>query len=213
MQVDQFVSKQFDDLTNGLARVLATKHSTEMGDGISEEIFNEWAISVLSLLQRVFGEKSVQFIKFNESYNKFHGWAYEADPCIGIFKSAKSDFKSGYIYKLEMLVSAEVISDVIDQAKILQTSRYKDAACIVVGVALESSLKKLCKSKSIAEGKMDKMNADLAKAGIYNVGMQKQITAWADLRNNAAHGNWTVYKAEDVDAMINGIERFMATYL
>ena len=57
------------------------------------------------------------------------------------------------------------------------------------------------------------MNADLRKAGIYNVGMQKQITAWADRRNSAAHGDWHEYTDDDVKAMIEGVNRFIAERL
>jgi hypothetical protein len=57
------------------------------------------------------------------------------------------------------------------------------------------------------------MNADLAKAGVYNLAKQKQITAWADLRNKSAHGEWGAYSAADTEDMIKGVERFVADYL
>jgi len=57
------------------------------------------------------------------------------------------------------------------------------------------------------------MNADLAKAGVYNISMQKQITAWAGKGNDAAHGNWDNYTKEDVADMINGVQRFIAENL
>jgi hypothetical protein len=37
------------------------------------------------------------------------------------------------------------------------------------------------------------MNAALAKAGKYNKLMQKRITALADIRNSAAHGNFNQF--------------------
>lgn len=57
------------------------------------------------------------------------------------------------------------------------------------------------------------MNADLSKAGVYNLGMQKQITAWAERRNNAAHGKWNAYTEADVNAMIEGVTRLIADYI
>jgi hypothetical protein len=57
------------------------------------------------------------------------------------------------------------------------------------------------------------MNADLCKAGVYNMGMQKQITAWAERRNKAAHGEWNDYNADDVADMIRGANRLIAEYL
>lgn len=101
----------------------------------------------------------------------------------------------------------------MEQAEELLKSGYKDPACFIAGVTLETALKDLCTRKSIPHGKLDKMNADLAKAGAYNIAKQKQITAWADLRNNAAHGKWDQYSAADVDDMIKGVNRFIADYL
>ena len=55
--------------------------------------------------------------------------------------------------------------------------------------------------------------ADLVKAGKYNVLKQKQITAWLDLRNKAAHGKWEEYTEFDVKSMLDGVRNFLADYL
>jgi hypothetical protein len=56
------------------------------------------------------------------------------------------------------------------------------------------------------------MNAELAKAGVYNLLTQKKITALADLRNKAAHGKWTEFTPSDVEQMIAQIRAFMETH-
>jgi len=56
------------------------------------------------------------------------------------------------------------------------------------------------------------MNASLAKASIYNVLTQKQITAIADLRNKAAHGRWTEFTEGDVKTMILQVRDFMGRH-
>jgi ribosomal protein L29 len=56
------------------------------------------------------------------------------------------------------------------------------------------------------------MNSDLAKAGVYNKLTQKQITALADLRNKAAHGQWEEFTKGDVDEMRRSIQRIMTKY-
>jgi hypothetical protein len=58
-------------------------------------------------------------------------------------------------------------------------------------------------------GKMDKMNADLARAGVYNVLVQKRITTLADLRNKAAHGDTASYSSADVAEMIPQVRRLV----
>jgi hypothetical protein len=57
------------------------------------------------------------------------------------------------------------------------------------------------------------MNVELCKAGIYNMAKQKQITAWAELRNKAAHGEWSEYDSNDVKDFYEGVHRFIADYL
>ncbi|MEI2772485.1 MAG: hypothetical protein V9G98_17720 [Candidatus Competibacter sp.] len=39
---------------------------------------------------------------------------------------------------------------------------------------------------------------------------QKQITAWAEIGNKAAHGDWTQYTDQDVAAMVVGVETLVA---
>jgi len=56
------------------------------------------------------------------------------------------------------------------------------------------------------------MNADLAKAGVYNVLVQKRVTTLADIRNKAAHGDITGFNDADVSDMIAQIERFASDY-
>ncbi|MFQ5957293.1 MAG: DUF4145 domain-containing protein, partial [Candidatus Brocadiales bacterium] len=198
MKLQPIILKRFKELEEKIEEVEQTRYTGHLHDGVSRNIFEEWANSVLNLLQRVFREESVHFKNFTLVYDRSAGWlAEEFDGCKGIFRAAKSDYEGGYLFKIESLVSAEVIDDVLEQAQHLLDNGYKDPACVIAGVALETTLKKLCDKHSLPKGKLDKMNADLAKAGIYNVGMLKQITAWADRRNNAAHGNWDTYTKED----------------
>jgi hypothetical protein len=91
---------------------------------------------------------------------------------------------------------------------------YFTASAVIAGSVLEDGLRKLCTKHGItltAKPKLDTMNADLAKAGVYNLLKQKQITAIADLRNKAAHGQGGFTK-EDVEDMIRNVRRFMEDY-
>lgn len=96
--------------------------------------------------------------------------------------------ESAYLKSVRGLVQAEVFGSELDQARALRESGYIAAAAVVAGVVLETSLRSLCGAAEIAEGKLEKMNADLVKAGTYNVLAQKRVTALAAIRNSAAHG-------------------------
>ena len=78
---------------------------------------------------------------------------------------------------------------------------------------LETSMRQLCVDKGISVSSLDKMNADLVKAGTYHRLVQKRITAIADIRNNAAHGHPDCFTAKDVEDMISYIEDFLAKHL
>ncbi len=111
------------------------------------------------------------------------------------------------------MIQAEVFDDALEQANELLEAGYKDGACIVAGVVLETTLKELSARNSIPKNKLDRINTDLCKAGVYNMGMQKQITAWAERRNKAAHGEWNEYNEADVKDLIRGVNRLIAEYL
>ena len=212
MRIDALTIKRLNELAEQTSRV-KVKNSPYGRNGVDHEGFHSWAIAVMNVLKNIFGENSVHYEAFSRAYSKFNGWEEDFHVCMGIFIAAKEDFQGGYIFNFKSLVRAEIADDFLEQAEELLRAGYKDPACIITGVTLETTLKNICEKRLITIGKLDKMNADLCKAGTYNIGMQKQITAWADRRNNAAHGRWDSYTKEDVKDMIRGVKRFMAEYL
>ena len=68
------------------------------------------------------------------------------------------------------------------------------------------------KSGDLVLKKANLLNADLVKAGAYGVLEQKNVTAWLDLRNRAAHGKYDEYSIEQVNLMYQGVLNFIMTY-
>ena len=130
-----------------------------------------------------------------------------------VFDAAKEDFEGGYLSSLKQLVQAEVFESEIEQAEELLKSGYKLAAAVIAGVVLETALRDLSTNNALSIGKLDSMNSQLAKAGIYNKLQQKQITAIADIRNSAAHGKPELFADSDVKNMIRDIESFLLNYM
>ena len=130
-----------------------------------------------------------------------------------MFNATRNDFEKGYLNSVRNLIQAEVFSTELDQAKELLSTGYVVASAVIAGVVLETSLRQMCIDASLPTGKLDKMNADLAKAGVYNLFVQKRITSLADIRNNAAHGHPDKFNKNDVQEMIAYIENFMAERL
>jgi hypothetical protein len=183
----------------------------------SNEWFFEWVTSAMSLIRSVYGENSPYYRNFENEYNKLleHPIRYKlcVQACLGIFNSARKDYESGYLFTVRSLVKAEDSVDVLEQANNLLNGNYKDPACILAGVALEIAMKEMCNRNSIPIAKLETMNIELGKKTIYNMGMQKQITAWAHLRNKAAHGELSEYDNAQVKSMIEGVQKFVADYL
>lgn len=215
MKLDKVVVKRFDELMAKAKAVEATTMVTDVSATVDSAKYHEWASAAQSLLERVFGEKSAYCRNFQAINSKIIYIAYMEpfENCRGIFKAAKEAYEGGELSELQLLVAAEVFAAFSEQAKQQLKEGCKEAACIVAGVALQTALQHLCARERIHDGKLDIMNADLCKTGIYDVHMQKQITAWGALRNKALQGDWTAYSASDVEEMIKGIDRFIEEHM
>ena len=137
----------------------------------------------------------------------------------GIIKALRNNVENGFIDSLKELIHGEVFSDFLEMADSLLNAGYKDAATVIGGGVLESHLRQLCiKAKLDIEDitedyvrpkKAERLNSDLARAGEYPVLDQKNVTAWLDLRNKAAHAKYDEYKKEQVGFFLAGIRDFL----
>lgn len=215
------LTKRFAELADQLEQVEATHQSkTNERFGTSEhvdyELLLNWKVKVGSLIANACGEKSQHFTSFFEcakqdinnydNYGVFKG-------IRAVFFAAREDFEGGYLTSVRNLVHAELAESELEQASELLQAGYLSASAVVAGVVLETTLRTLCDRHGISHGKLDKMNADLVKAGQYNVLRQKQITAFAAVRNSAAHGKTDEFNHADVEAMIKDIGRFLVEVL
>lgn len=133
----------------------------------------------------------------------------------GCLKALLADYENDRIQHYEQIVTQAVFENFLDMAKyLIDNERLKDPAAVLASGVLEQHLRKLCQINNInpAPPMMDGMNTELRKKGVYTQLMQKQITAWAGLRNHAAHGHYDQYTLEQVRLMIEGVEHFMANY-
>ena len=104
-------------------------------------------------------------------------------------------------------------------AEYLLEEGYKDPAAVITGSTLEEHLRKLCIKNGIdieimSKGKLkpkkaDSLNSELAKQGVYSKLELKSVTAWLDLRNKAAHGEYSKYKENQVKQLIIGVRDFI----
>ena len=174
--------------------------------------------AALSFIDRVYGSKHPHFTQFNEKCgNDFLG---DAERAISILAAIRAEIAGGWLFTIKGLVAAELFSDFLDMSEHFLDAGYKDPAAVMVGSVLEEHLRQLCVKNSIPidddrEGRLvprksDRLNAELAKAEVYTKLDQKLVTAWLDLRNNAAHGKYDMYTPEQVKQLLAGVTEFMA---
>jgi uncharacterized protein YutE (UPF0331/DUF86 family) len=53
----------------------------------------------------------------------------------------------------------------------------------------------------------------LKKRKVFNELTAKQLRAWVDIRNSAAHGDFDQFNKQQVEVMISGINSFLTQYL
>ena len=127
----------------------------------------------------------------------------------------KRELEEGLIYKVSELIRAEIFSDFLEGAKYLLDEGWKDAAAVIIGGVLENELRQLSTVNNLPikdiKGKglsIDPMNINLCKAGVYKLYVQKMITPYAGIRNDAAHGDWDKYLEKDVRDMYDFVVDF-----
>ena len=175
--------------------------------------FLKWYIKIKSFMVDIKGKNSEYYQKLMEIEKEDISDLSLFNSTKIIFIALKEDYEKGYLSSIETLVQAEVFESQLEQAEELLKNGYILASAVIAGVVLETAIRELCTQENITHDTLNKMNADLTKAGVYNKLQQKRITALADIRNSAAHGKPEKFTKEDVKMMIRDIEQFLATQL
>lgn len=131
----------------------------------------------------------------------------------------REEYANGFRQSLPELIHGEVFGDFLDMADHLHTQGYIVAAAVIAGTVLEEHVRKLAAKCNLSltdpngkTKKVETLNQELAKAGTYKGSVQKQITAWYGLRNEAAHGTLQPQDYGPVGPMVMGVRSFAALY-
>lgn len=208
------VTARIDQLMARAAAVTATHKPPSPGVARFQTLdtgkFVEWRSAVENLIVNIAGKDSVYHQNFCKNVKS--GRNSDVNAGVGILQSLKEDIELGFLKGVCELVSAEVFSDLLDIADHLLKNGYKDPAASLTGAVLENGLKHLASSHNIRMKSGDDIgvvNAKLADAGVYNRLVQKQIQAWKAIRDSADHGKFNDYTNQDVQAVIEGVARFL----
>lgn len=198
---------------------LATRYSHE---GSSQQFLRDEEVATfrsagLSFLAKTVRVDHPYYVDFEKHSGA--GWPSSIQAAVGTLKALENEIEAGWFTSVRGLVSAEIFSDFVEMAEHLLESGYKDPAAVLLGGVLEERLRELAVSAGInvtverngreVPRKADSLNSDLAKVGEYNLLQQKTITAWLDLRNNAAHGEYEAYSGDQVANFLDGLRHFL----
>jgi hypothetical protein len=211
------IQTRIDQLVAQAQTTLNNARSTQYSGGLAL-VYGEWAglrAASLSFIESTFGRDHSYYSEFDKGVRDSH--ISSGEHAFGVLTAIRDQIKGGWIETTKGLVTAEVFADFLEMAGHLLDQQYKDPAAVLVGGVLEEHLRQLCGSagvdvadpSTLTPRKADSLNADLAKAGKYDKGDQKQITAWLDLRNRAAHGKYSEYTKEQVVLMLDGVRNFL----
>ena len=212
------ILKRVDELIDIGNNVLSTTTYEDFSDGsVNHGKYIGFRSASLSFLERTFGTDH-PYCKALTVY-MLSSCPASTEAGINILQVAKAEIEGGWLFTVKGLISAEIFADFMEMAEHLLEEGYKDAAAVMIGSILEEHLRKLCeknnipvtveKEDKIKSKKADTINHELSKAEVYNKLEMKQITTWLDLRNKAAHGNYTEYSKKQVTLMLQGVLDFM----
>ena len=217
----EYLTGRVNHLINQGQQVLSTKQYSEFsGNYVDSGLQMGFRSASLSFIKNLYEENHPYFKDFDERVKGVH--PSETENGMNILKSIESEIENDWLISLKQLVSSEIFADFLEMSKHLLDLKYKDPAAVMIGATLEEHLRILCKNYSVdiefeksgdlVPKKANLLNADLVKAGAYGVLEQKNVTAWLDLRNRAAHGKYDEYSIEQVNIMYQGVLNFIMTY-
>ncbi len=171
-------------------------------------------------IDRICIPNSAYVLQMNSILARTSAKWHQIPDLIGVIQGLRADLESGHLQSVSELIHGELFGDYLEMAQHLIENDYKDAAAVIAGSTLEAHLRQLCykngieveqarKDGSHRPKTADKLNSDLAKKSVLTKLDQKNVIAWLDLRNDAAHGHYKKYDKNQVSLMVTSVRDFI----
>jgi len=170
-------------------------------------------------LRNYAGEKS----SFYKSALDLKGLTYDirAESISSILLSFAEYIEAGLKEEIspERRAQIDIVNDLLDQANKLieDDSVHGVAPAVLIGATLEEFLRTWVEKEDLPLGNM-KLTLDsyakiLRESDLIDKQDLKDITAWAGIRNDAAHGHWQkVESKEKISLVLQGVNLFLRKY-
>ncbi len=168
----------------------------------------QWMVSCLNLLDKL-SVSSNRFVREFERWVKPSG-DFNIGAALGVLKSARVEYSLGLAVEYHLSVSAAVFDGILDEADYLLAKGYSRAAAVLMGAALEESLKTRARAIGIEVGPKDTLTPIITKlkapdAQVLNEFEAKRLESLAKMRNDAAHGGEFDYRADQVSQALSEV--------
>jgi len=194
---------------------------------INEHAANTWRTNCFNLLSQIKPKDDYSFVSMNSSPETMEYPKDRAEKVLSFIQAIKDDFAQGFLDSISEQIEASLICDYMGMAEsLLNDSDAKKGgtdhipAAVLAGATLEHALRTLCDRNEISTKKnatefktLNPLIDDLKAADVFNELKAKQLRAWADIRNAAAHGRFNDFKRDDVVNMIAGVNQFLADFM
>ena len=169
----------------------------------------EWRSQSIVFLEEVFGPTHRYTQYFRESFGEAS--KHSASIGQGVLRAVLDDVEQGNI-SVRGLITAEVLSDFLEQAEHLLEKGYTTPATSLAGAVLESELRSISLREGIQVKESDNLPSLMQKLvdkGVYFPREQKKVTVWTDTRNRADHGKFDEVSKSDADYLIGGVRSLL----
>lgn len=136
------------------------------------------------------------------------------DSQIGILKSCEKRFKSS-LFDIKQLLQADIFDSELDAARELNKKGFVRGAGAMAGVVIEEHLSQICNNHKITILKkhltINDLNQLLKDNGVIEIPTWRFIQNLADLRNLCDHKKQQEPTKEQIEELINGVEKIIKT--
>lgn len=131
---------------------------------------------------------------------------------IAIVEAIKRRFVSS-LFDIKQLVQADLFDSELDGAKELLKNNFFRAAGAISGVVLEGHLKQVCDNHGLPKksGTIAVLNDTLKATNVIDLPQHRHIQFLGDLRNKCSHKNSDEPCKEEIDDLIQGVNKVVKT--
>lgn len=126
-----------------------------------------------------------------------------------------SDVDEGLIASVAEMARGETFDDLLDRADEYLRRQHKEGAAVLTTAVFEDTMRRIAGAHSLAQpdDKMDRIIAEMEKAGIITSVVAKRCRAAAGLRNSALHARWDEFTLHDVEPAISLTRQLIEEHL